>query len=151
MSDFDKREKTRNNVEMIRKCHNCDKFGEDFPKCSGCKSVYYCSRECQKTDWKKRHKKICKKLKEQRKFISSNVQPLLKSMNKSSSRSSTVLQVANLHAAAYNGQVDIVKRLLQKGINVNAFQKNNWTALHHATKGGHCLSLIHISEPTRPY
>ena len=43
---------------MKRICHNCKKSGVGFPKCSGCQSVYYCSRECQKTDWKKRHKKI---------------------------------------------------------------------------------------------
>eukprot|EP01084_Bolivina_argentea_P122286 216702_1 len=32
-------------------------------RCSGCKSVYYCSAKCQKQDWKM-HKKQCKILKE---------------------------------------------------------------------------------------
>jgi hypothetical protein len=30
--------------------------------CAGCQSALYCSEVCQKTDWKKRHKKICKLL-----------------------------------------------------------------------------------------
>ena len=34
---------------------------EGVSKCSGCKGVYYCCRECQCIDWKAGHKKICKK------------------------------------------------------------------------------------------
>ncbi|KAJ3076952.1 hypothetical protein HDU98_010228 [Podochytrium sp. JEL0797] len=29
-------------------------------KCAGCKSVYYCSHECQSRDWKQGHKLICR-------------------------------------------------------------------------------------------
>ena len=29
-------------------------------KCMGCRKIYYCSREHQKTDWKARHKNECK-------------------------------------------------------------------------------------------
>ena len=29
-------------------------------KCSGCSSVFYCSRNCQVADWKKGHKNECK-------------------------------------------------------------------------------------------
>jgi hypothetical protein len=28
--------------------------------CAGCQSALYCSEDCQKTDWKKQHKKICR-------------------------------------------------------------------------------------------
>lgn len=28
--------------------------------CGACRSVFYCSRECQKMDWTKRHKPLCK-------------------------------------------------------------------------------------------
>lgn len=37
----------------------CNKCGKDaIKKCGRCKSVYYCSRECQVEDWKT-HKPIC--------------------------------------------------------------------------------------------
>jgi hypothetical protein len=43
-------------------CENCHELFtlEKLSKCSGCKLVCYCSKSCQKNDWK-RHKKICKK------------------------------------------------------------------------------------------
>jgi hypothetical protein len=34
------------------------KRGFEFKKCGNCKSVYYCSRECQRADWAK-HKESC--------------------------------------------------------------------------------------------
>ena len=39
-------------------CNNCNKTFEKLLKCSKCKKVKYCSRECQIADWKK-HKKNC--------------------------------------------------------------------------------------------
>ena len=42
-------------------CMNCDKGKYDglkLSKCGGCKQVAYCSRECQKADWKN-HKSSC--------------------------------------------------------------------------------------------
>ncbi|KAI0692464.1 hypothetical protein C8T65DRAFT_669582 [Cerioporus squamosus] len=45
---------------MFRKCNNCYVSGEQKQlfSCSRCKSQAYCSRECQKADWKN-HKPIC--------------------------------------------------------------------------------------------
>lgn len=44
------------------RCMNCDKGVHDginkLSKCVNCKQVYYCSKECQKFDWKN-HKKSC--------------------------------------------------------------------------------------------
>jgi len=47
-------------------CAFCQKSeGEaKFDFCSVCKQVYYCSKDCQKKDWKANHKAVCEKLKE---------------------------------------------------------------------------------------
>ncbi|KAK7178332.1 hypothetical protein PSPO01_15620 [Paraphaeosphaeria sporulosa] len=41
-------------------CSTCQKVAPDLKRCAKCRSVYYCSRDCQKSDWKL-HKKICSK------------------------------------------------------------------------------------------
>ena len=51
-------------------CEGCGKTepdGNTFSKCSECRSVLYCSRECQKKHWKA-HKPNCKKLAKYPKF-----------------------------------------------------------------------------------
>lgn len=40
-------------------CDNCCKKNSNLKKCINCKNVYYCNRECQKSDWKW-HKYECK-------------------------------------------------------------------------------------------
>ena len=44
------------------KCNGCSKdeveLGKTLKQCAKCGSARYCSRECQKTDWKE-HKKVC--------------------------------------------------------------------------------------------
>ena len=54
----------------LNRCQKCSKqssfgfhdkrFGQEMKRCSRCKSVRYCSAECQKADWKN-HKKECRK------------------------------------------------------------------------------------------
>lgn len=47
-------------IKIARGCVVCGKGrGESLRVCGACKAVHYCSRECQKSDWKK-HKTICK-------------------------------------------------------------------------------------------
>ncbi|CAD7971426.1 unnamed protein product [Amoebophrya sp. A25] len=52
-------------LESDRKCVNCEKtetLNTELKNCSRCKTVEYCSRECQKADWP-RHKYICRERK----------------------------------------------------------------------------------------
>lgn len=46
---------------VTKSCFNnsCQKKGVDLKVCGKCKSAWYCSAECQKSDWKK-HKTDCK-------------------------------------------------------------------------------------------
>ncbi|XP_052814472.1 uncharacterized protein LOC128241535 isoform X2 [Mya arenaria] len=46
------------------KCTECDKVAKDegkdkYPGCGKCHRAWYCSTSCQKTAWKKGHKKVC--------------------------------------------------------------------------------------------
>ena len=52
---------SNNNVEGLIegfKCGKCQK--EAFKRCSKCKSIWYCSRECQVSHWPE-HKEGCNK------------------------------------------------------------------------------------------
>jgi len=42
----------------VKICRNCYTASEHVMRCSVCKALYYCSKECQKADWRK-HKKDC--------------------------------------------------------------------------------------------
>ncbi|KAJ7336069.1 hypothetical protein OS493_013447 [Desmophyllum pertusum] len=42
---------------MPDSCYICEKEG-DVKRCSGCQHAYYCSRTCQRKDWR-RHKRHC--------------------------------------------------------------------------------------------
>jgi hypothetical protein len=51
-------------MEKDKKCLNCSSYGGEggkLLKCSGCLCVFYCSVECQKSNWKN-HKSECKYL-----------------------------------------------------------------------------------------
>lgn len=44
-------------------CFRCHTHLPKLLRCSGCQLVHYCSKECQKLDWKKGHRGTCKALK----------------------------------------------------------------------------------------
>jgi len=55
----------KNRIISLKKCGNnkCKKIQNiDFKKCKKCRLIYYCSRYCQKIDWKYNHKKYCDEL-----------------------------------------------------------------------------------------
>ena len=47
-----------NPIPDVYKCSDCGKDGAK--KCGACGEAYYCSRQCQRRDWKK-HKAECQK------------------------------------------------------------------------------------------
>ena len=47
------------NMESCRTCKKTADTSKTLSLCAGCHSVRYCSRDCQKQDWKL-HKKVCK-------------------------------------------------------------------------------------------
>ena len=47
------------NYKRLHACYRCGKDDVPLKKCSACKYVSYCGRECQKADWKS-HKEVCK-------------------------------------------------------------------------------------------
>jgi hypothetical protein len=49
-----------------RGCLNTETVGAKFSKCSKCRMACYCSRECQGSDWKARHRKVCQAAAKQR-------------------------------------------------------------------------------------
>ncbi|XP_031572249.1 uncharacterized protein LOC116306350 isoform X2 [Actinia tenebrosa] len=48
-------------AQALPRCHFCHKTSGDLKRCMGCKDVSYCSRDCQKKDWKQNHKAVCRK------------------------------------------------------------------------------------------
>jgi len=79
-------------------CANCMETRDDLLKCSKCKRVSYCGRECQKADWKtKEHKHECQLLNS----FKENYEVLVPG--------GTLLQ----KAAAFNG---VVEHMMDQGI-----------------------------------
>jgi hypothetical protein len=56
------------NSSNCRFCGKLETMDKEFPECAGCGLVTYCSKECQKADWR-RHKPICTKVNDSKKGI----------------------------------------------------------------------------------
>ena len=112
---------------MLKECAYCKrKSAKGFKKCSACMEVYYCSRKCQKSDWKT-HKKVC--CKKATTFSSPERQSF--DMNAQMDKKST-----NLVDVMRSGDLEAVKVMIQNGADVNAVDKYNQTALHEAVQEG---------------
>ena len=48
-----------NKIVIENECNFCGIKGIGFKKCKQCKVVFYCSRKCQKADWKVVHREHC--------------------------------------------------------------------------------------------
>ena len=55
----------REEAHLTKTCQYCNK-SDCLLRCSRCRVVYYCSKECQFQDWHWRHKKDCKRYKSYR-------------------------------------------------------------------------------------
>ena len=52
---------SESDVDSSGVCGNCMKQGEELPRCTGCKFVRYCSKNCQVTDWPS-HRQLCQSI-----------------------------------------------------------------------------------------
>ena len=60
-SQLDRSIKNSGNANEKIECHEKDCTEAGTLRCSKCKKVYYCSKECQRKDWKNNnHARICK-------------------------------------------------------------------------------------------
>ena len=50
-------------LNFLPACNNCKRMSRvaKLKKCSRCKLVTYCGKDCQAADWDPHHKMICKK------------------------------------------------------------------------------------------
>ena len=61
-NDLTRAEKERKNNLLGYKCNYCEGIDKDLLKCSRCKEVRYCNRDCQEKDWQN-HQMECKRIK----------------------------------------------------------------------------------------
>ena len=52
------------NIALIRECYTCKRKNRKLKQCKNCKQYYFCSKKCQKIDWKQnvKHATNCKSI-----------------------------------------------------------------------------------------
>jgi ankyrin repeat protein len=106
--------------------------GVKFVQCAGCRRTRYCTRACQKTDWKN-HRVQCQAIVAQNKRVSVEIKELIKT-GKSEAVNNALIN------AVHNDDLVIIRKLLKKrrdDINVNAVDDDGSTPLIIASQEGH--------------
>lgn len=65
-----------NNITNMKQCHwkNCLKKEKHLKRCRKCRSAFYCSKKCQKQDWKLgNHRCVCKYYRKRKLFACNNI------------------------------------------------------------------------------
>ena len=99
--------------------------GVKFVQCAGCRRTRYCTRECQKIDWKK-HRVLCEAIVAQNKRVSAEIKELIKT-GKSEAVNNALIE------AATGGSFLVIKKLFKNrgdDIDVNAVNSVGVTALY---------------------
>jgi ankyrin repeat protein len=105
--------------------------GVTFVQCAGCRRTRYCTRECQKIDWKN-HRVQCQAIVAQNERVSMEIKELIKTGK------SEAIQIA-LRDAVYDDDLIIVRKLLKKrgdDINVNRVDSNGVPLVYIASQNG---------------
>ena len=105
--------------------------GVTFVQCAGCRRTRYCTRACQKIDWKK-HRVQCQAIVAQNERVSVEIKELIKT-GKSEAVNNALID------AAMNDDLVIIRKLLKKrrdDINVNVLNQNGATPLYMASQYG---------------
>jgi len=67
VQEQERNQTTKDDPFVLCSCCNKEGQADDMPLCARCRSVYYCSRACQRRHWKQGHKKECERLEHERK------------------------------------------------------------------------------------
>jgi hypothetical protein len=62
----------------IECCANCETTNCRLLECGRCALVKYCSKECQKQDWKSNHKLFCKSISRSRRYFTKHLNEIVK-------------------------------------------------------------------------
>jgi hypothetical protein len=103
-----------------------------FVQCGGCRRTRYCTRACQKIDWKK-HRVLCEAIVKQNESKKEEINDIIKS-GKAEAVNNALIE------AAKGGNLLVVKKLFKKrgdDIDVNALTSDGATAVYYSSFRGH--------------